>query len=76
MKKLLLLVLCQWHNWHKKPYKAVHCVTSLLILQKQSTLTINPLNPHDASKHQFAYLKNDLISYIYVFRIKMFLELF
>ena len=29
-----------------------------------STQRINPLNPHDASKHHFATLKNDLISYI------------
>ena len=42
-----------------------------------STLILNPLSLHDASKHHFASLKNDLIFLKPAgFRTKSFMELF
>ena len=31
------------------------------------SLSLNPLNPHDAAKHHFTFLKNALISYTWGF---------
>ena len=37
--------------------------STLLSKANSSILLFNPLNPHDASKHHFASVKNDLTSY-------------
>ena len=40
---------------------AAHCKSAAQL--KQNNKDFNPLSPHDALKHYFAYLKNDLISW-------------
>ena len=50
--------------------------TLTLALQGTTNIVLNPLNPHDASTHHVASLKNDLISQTQGFRIKIFMNCF
>ena len=44
-------------------YKKPHLISHNTYNHKYLRLKDYPLNPHDASKHQFPSLKNDLIPY-------------
>ena len=60
-RRLAILGLIKFKNIMIYPYLKLHVCNDLAIWSGFPVITqINPLKPHDASKHHFASLKNDL----------------